>query len=346
MSFVTDAYVATRQAGRDGGAKAGFGHVVRIAVRLLRARMQGHEKVEGIRRPIGSDRALCLPLASNAPPRQPALRVALVCHIFHTHLIDEISAALRNVLNAADIIVTTNTDEKRQQIEAAFAGWTSGYVDVRVIPNRGRDIAPKLALLPTLDAKYDVALFLHTKNSGHHELGAPWRRHLYQNLAGSERIVADILSLFAADRTLGMVAPQHHPQTRDYVYWTDNFPTARVLAKRMGFRLGAEHGIDFPSGSMFWCRPAALAPLLSLDLTAADFPEEQGQNEGTIAHAIERLFFVCCEIAGYRWLKVEVDGENAIALRDPDDLEAFHRRYGFRLTGLPIAARPSCPLGC
>lgn len=33
----------------------------------------------------------------------------------------------------------------------------------------------------------------------------------------------------------------------------------------------------------------AMAPLFNLDLSWDDFPEEKGQSDGTIAHAIERL---------------------------------------------------------
>jgi hypothetical protein len=43
------------------------------------------------------------------------------------------------------------------------------------------------------------------------------------------------------------------------------------------------------------------ASLLDLDLKVSDFPDEQGQIDGTLAHAIERLFFNVCEVPGFRW---------------------------------------------
>jgi lipopolysaccharide biosynthesis protein len=57
----------------------------------------------------------------------------------------------------------------------------------------------------------------------------------------------------------------------------------------MGFDLSRVTSLDFPSGSMFWARPDALRPILDLGLTLDEFPEEAGQVDGTVAHAIERL---------------------------------------------------------
>ena len=55
---------------------------------------------------------------------------------------------------------------------------------------------------------------------------------------------------------------------------------------------------------MFWARPAALRPIRDLSLTIEDFPPEDGQNAGTIAHTIERVVLYACEAAGFGWLKV------------------------------------------
>jgi lipopolysaccharide biosynthesis protein len=55
---------------------------------------------------------------------------------------------------------------------------------------------------------------------------------------------------------------------------------------------------------MFWARPAALEPILRLGLNTNDFPEEPIKIDGTLAHAIERLFALGTEQAGYTWFKV------------------------------------------
>jgi lipopolysaccharide biosynthesis protein len=54
---------------------------------------------------------------------------------------------------------------------------------------------------------------------------------------------------------------------------------------------------------MFWAKTKAIRPIASLGLRYEDFPEERGQLDGTLAHAIERILFYVCELAGYSWLQ-------------------------------------------
>jgi lipopolysaccharide biosynthesis protein len=90
---------------------------------------------------------------------------------------------------------------------------------------------------------------------------------------------------------------------------------------------------------MFWARPAALRPLLGLGWRAEDFPDEEGQIDGTPAHAVERLFLFACEAAGYRWAKIcdPAEAQHAptvIRIDTTAALDAYRRRHGFRLTAL------------
>lgn len=185
--------------------------------------------------------------------------------------------------------------------------------------------------------RYDLVLFLHSKKSAHYEFGDEWRRYLTHSLAGSPAIVNSIMEIFDRCPTIGMVIPQHFgplwATTR--IEWGTNFRTARRLAWRMDIDLRAEGFLDMPSGSMFWARPAALRPLIDLHLDFQDFPVEPCRVDGTLAHAIERLFLFGCEKAGYGWVKV-TDAANdptAVDINAPSDIAHFMDRHGFRLLG-------------
>lgn len=57
---------------------------------------------------------------------------------------------------------------------------------------------------------------------------------------------------------------------------------------------------NFPAGSMFWAKTAAMLPLFNLNLEYKDFPEERGQADGTLAHVIERLLGIVPLQCGYK----------------------------------------------
>jgi lipopolysaccharide biosynthesis protein len=66
--------------------------------------------------------------------------------------------------------------------------------------------------------------------------------------------------------------------------------------------------IDFPAGTMFWARTAALKPLFDLGLGGEDYPREPAAQDGTILNAIERLLPSVVRHAGYRFATTHVSG--------------------------------------
>ncbi|MFH5926978.1 rhamnan synthesis F family protein [Roseomonas xinghualingensis] len=299
-------------------------------------------------RPMESDYGLAVPF--DFPPLgSPAPRVAVICHLFHPEIGAEVRAYLRNLPVPANLFLSTDTEAKAAVIRATFADWQEGSVDVRVMPNRGRDIAPKLVGFADAHVGHDLVLHLHSKRSDHATFLAPWRSFLYENLLGSRAVVSSILDAFARLPKLGMVAPQHYGSIRRWLGWNGNYTTARDLAARMGVTLSPIRALDFPSGSMFWARPAALQPLLDLNLSFEDFPTEGAQLDHTPAHAIERLYFLACERSGHAWLKVaqpalHTETGTIVTARTPQDLDRFLGEHGVMLTGpvmLPVRKDPA-----
>jgi lipopolysaccharide biosynthesis protein len=320
-----------------GPTPAAARQLAKLLVRTL-AWAGPDQQILGIGRPAAHDASMAVPFG-NTPEAPFALRVAAACHMFYPELAAESRAVLANIPGRLDLLLTTDTEEKRAALAASFDGWDKGALEVRVVANRGRDIGPKLTACGDLYASHDVVLFLHSKRDTHFADGPVWRRYLLHNLAGSPAIAGSILTAFQRDPHLGIVMAQHWPPLRGRLDWGGNFHIARGLARRMGIGLTPGHVLDFPSGSMFWARPAALRPLLDLHWRAEDFPEEAGQRDSTAAHAAERLFLFVCEAAGYRWAKVSDPtqagaAEAAIRIDEPAALDGFHRRHGFRLTAL------------
>ncbi|NLS19108.1 hypothetical protein HGP16_21475 [Rhizobium sp. P40RR-XXII] len=263
--------------------------------------------------------------------------VGVFCHIFYPDLASEIFVYLLNIPNSADLFLTTDTEEKRNIVAQVFQDWWKGVVSIKVTPNRGRDIAPKLLAFPEAYERYELILHIHTKVSPHHGKVRNWRRMLFECLLGSPEIVAGTLECFQQDLKLGIVGPQHVDFIREWINWGDNKEKSQELARRIGFSIDHIEAIDFISGSMFWARSAALRPLLRAGLTIGDFPDESGQIDATIAHAVERLYLLVCEYAGYNWIKVATPrsyfGGNIIhTVHSPMELREVMARNFFSLT--------------
>ena len=270
------------------------------------------------------DLALKIPLDFATAPVE--FKVAAVVHIFYPELADEMKNLLLNIPCAADVYISTTSPEKKVAIEKVFADFGKGRVVVEIFPNRGRDVAPAFVGFREIYKDYDVCLHIHSKKSPHDKNRlAGWRDHLYKNLLGSPEIVSGILQILANDK-VGAVFPQHFNPIRVFINWGANYLNTQNFLRGLGIEIDNRNLIEFPAGSMFWFKPKALAPLLESDLTFEDFPEESGQVDGTIAHAIERSFLFIVESAGFIWVKTDGAGLKSTSASELDEniLKAWH----------------------
>jgi lipopolysaccharide biosynthesis protein len=221
-------------------------------------------------------------------------RVAVVAHVYYPETWHEIAAYLCRWRTVFHLYVTTTEDRYDLVREAVCARFPDAVIIP--VPNRGRDIGPFLTCLKRVfDDGCDLVCKVHTKKSMHLKHGGMWRKQLYKGTLGAR--IDRVLAAFSVSPTLGILAPAGYLVPHS-AYWESNRDTVMSLASRLG---STENLLPFrfAMGSMFWARTNALVPLLRLDLTPEDFPEEAGQNDGTLAHAIERLFPLAARIVGY-----------------------------------------------
>lgn len=236
------------------------------------------------------------------------LRVGVHAHVYYSDLLPEIAARLSRLPPATTIFVTT-VEGGTPSVDADLAASIERHIPQATIvrvPNRGRDIWPFMMLLR--DGAFrdvDIVVKIHTKKSSHLQpapiAGAAWRRRMLFELLGSPAAIQSIVSRFAQIPDLGLMGPAGL-RVPSYLLserqtFSGNVSATRLLAARAGINPLA---IDFFAGSMFWVRPDALEPLRRLDLSANDFPQEHGQVDGTLQHAIERLFVPAAKCSGFR----------------------------------------------
>uniref|UniRef100_UPI0025CD1B3C rhamnan synthesis F family protein n=1 Tax=uncultured Thiodictyon sp. TaxID=1846217 RepID=UPI0025CD1B3C len=241
------------------------------------------------------------------PKRQ--LRVALHIHAFYADLVPDIRSRLDDQDLDLDLLISVPSQAIADRVRLLLSRRSGRRQEIRVVPNRGRDIGPLLTEFGAeIVAKYDLIGHIHTKKTADIEdvrVGRQWFDFLLENLlGGSHPMAAKIIAILAADDGLGLVFPDD-PNT---VGWTDNRSIASDLAERLGIEELPGGHFWFPVGTMFWAKTKALRPLLDLRFEWEDYPEEPLPYDGTVLHAIERLLPTVAKKAGYRIALTNIPG--------------------------------------
>ena len=223
-------------------------------------------------------------------------RPCAVIHVWYPELLDEMAAALVASGITWRIVITTAVERERQVREHVTQ--LDLDAEIEVFENRGRDILPFLQVVNRLlDEGVTTVLKLHSKRSTHRDDGEVWRRELLDKLLAPER-AKRIVAAFRNDDVLGLVHAEGHLQPLDY-YWGANQANVNHLTRQLGIPAPKVEFDSFIAGSMFWLRPAALRLLLDAHLDVTEFEGEEGQLDGTMAHAVERIFSLTAHAAGF-----------------------------------------------
>ncbi|MES1202005.1 MAG: glycoside hydrolase family 99-like domain-containing protein [Pseudomonadota bacterium] len=225
---------------------------------------------------------------ANAPEPKTAPKFIVAVHVFYLDIFELILSQLARFTQPFELVVTC-PEEKAEGVAQTLEHW--GMVSratVHAYENRGRDVLPFLqAMAARKPEPDDIILKLHTKRSKHRADGGEWRDRMYTSLMDTDT-PQRVLEAFRFDRKLGMVSPEGvlSPITLNLA---PNEDAIAAFMARAG--LGEIEPSDvFAAGSMFYVRARHIQPILDRELDRTDFESESGQLDGTMAHAIERVF--------------------------------------------------------
>ena len=222
--------------------------------------------------------------------------IAVIVHLYYIDIWDEIVCLFKNITVPFDIYVTVNEQVSLKTIK--YIQDSVPNIEVIQVENRGRDILPFLDVLHRIETmKYKYICKLHTKKSLHRLDGNLWRKVSLYDLLGSNKIVNEILKNFKEKATLGIVSPKNN-----ILSVNDNIGSNKEKIKFLvsSCNLIYEEDCSFVAGSMMWLNNDILDPLYKLCKTdILNFEKEEGQLDGTMAHAVERFLGVLAESNGY-----------------------------------------------
>ncbi|MDP9560497.1 UNVERIFIED_ORG: capsular polysaccharide biosynthesis protein [Rhizobium nepotum] len=256
------------------------------------------------------------------------LSIGVHVHVYYRELFAELAEYVSNIpvpytayitIPDGRIDVADFEKEARQRLRGAEK------VSVRVVPNRGRDIAPFVIGVGRDALGHDLMLHVHTKRSPHNPGHAGWRRYLMHYLCGNSSVVSQIFKAFHDDNDMAAFFPPYFPSVRNQPSWGKNLEKTEEVGRLIGLDVMPEACPDYPAGSFCWIRPSDYRSLFDGSLSLHDFEEEAGQLDSTTAHAIERLLGIIPAMSGKSTTMQYID--IAFNLKD-----YYHHNRGLPLT--------------
>lgn len=224
-------------------------------------------------------------------------RVAVVIHSFYTDVLKELLEEIDKIPKYHKLFVTTVAEEEDNVVE--LLNEMEREFTLQIVENRGRDVLPFLKIFPKIQAEgFEFVLKVHTKKSPHRGDGHIWRRDLYRQLLDRSAF-QHIIEAFKSDTDLGIVGPDGHfvPMS---TYIGSNHQRILSIGRRLGIDVDQIYSQGFFAGTMFIARTSALSPLVNLGFSDDDFEKEEGQIDGTLAHALERGVSLSAIAAGMK----------------------------------------------
>jgi lipopolysaccharide biosynthesis protein len=194
-----------------------------------------------------------------------------------------------------DVVLTTAVPAIRDAFLARFDRHRAVCVEA---PNQGRDILPFLLALNILDLqRYRYFIKIHTKRSAHLSDGGLWFRLNLEFLLGERTVSNAFFALLDADRPClyGVESKPIQDHLENNRYWLE-----ALLGRKMEQAQG-----QFIPGSMFMGTGVLLQRLVARRFDMYPMEAEDGQLDGTLAHALERYLGCLATDEGGECLAIE-----------------------------------------
>ncbi|MCI5848416.1 MAG: rhamnan synthesis F family protein [Lachnoclostridium sp.] len=238
-----------------------------------------------------------------------SLSVALMMHIYFYDKIDYCKKYAKSMPVGTDILISTDSKEKKEAIEKSFQSLKDYNVKVLLTQNRGRDVSALLVCFAPYVSNYDLICFVHDKKatqSTPYLIGEEFGYHCFENTLASKEYVKQVINLFENEARLGLLTPptpHHGPYFKTIGNeWVDNYDNTLAFMEKYDINvpISKDKPCVAPYGTCFWFRSKALKGAYDLGLTYDDFTKEPiGANDGDIMHVIERMYPVFAQQAGY-----------------------------------------------
>lgn len=231
-------------------------------------------------------------------------KAAVFVHLHYLESVEMYCDYLNRIPKEIDLYISYSNGMLYEKIRELLNREEVTYVSKE---NRGRDVSALLVAFREYVLQYEVFCFIHDKKSKENETKnetAEWVKLLWECCLGGTEYINNVIDLFYSDDRLGILFPP--PLATKYYNrmlenaWGADYENVCKLADRLGI---TEHIDSTKSpislGTCFWVRRDAIRSILDIKWNYEDFDDEPLPIDGTISHAIERIFQYLVIDAGY-----------------------------------------------
>lgn len=231
-------------------------------------------------------------------------KIAVAVNLFYLDTIEKYMGYINQIPEEIDVYVFSSKSSVLEKVE----GLKGRDVILLEKENRGRDVSALLVAFRKIALKYEYICFLHDKKPNYEYKAKDveiWDKSLWGNMIGSAQYIYSVLELLQKNLEIGLLLPpemlgEYHV-TWFFDGWAENYENTVTLAKEL--RLNCDISREKSAlafGTAFWAKTACLRKLFQKEWKYDDFVEEPMPLQGTISHAIERIFGFVAQDAGYK----------------------------------------------
>ncbi len=242
----------------------------------------------------------------NSKQYMPERKIAIIIHLHYLDTIRKYIKYIENIPLDMDMFFTFSDSRIKEILLQTKVGRRNNYKFIEK-QNRGRDISAFLVACRKNIINYEYICFVHDKKEKkqiYKEDTEKWIQCLWENMLGSTEYIENIITTFYENPQLGLLVPptplSAHFSMAITNTWSTNFPIAELLVDKMHLNCNLDYSKPpITIGTVYWARVQALRKLFDIEWKYEDFDEEPLEENGTISHAIERIFAYVAQDTGF-----------------------------------------------
>lgn len=241
-------------------------------------------------------------------------KVALILFVYYEDLVDYCISYAKSMPKGSSIFIISAKQDLLDAYKKAFSSIDGYTIECRVMENRGRDVAAYLVAAADVYEKFDYICCMHdkkTKQLLYILTGEEFSYYCFENNLASPAFVLNVIKTFDENKRLGMLVPptlnfsDFYPMLGNEL--TANKKITRDIYEKLDLAIPFDEHPVAPYGTMFWVRGAAFKSIFNHKWTYEDFPKEPLPFDGTILHAVERIYPMTSQADGFYvgWLATD-----------------------------------------